>query len=158
MTKKLQPWQAEAIREGGYTVKYTMVTPRFMLGIAALRNASLVMNDVFTGYVPDSPDSKDGRNEPYATALAILALLDTISMLPPEDYDGPLAKCRVLDVYYGKANYINKEGICVNWDKNTPDGNWAFWVLLPDDNYTEPNAATPLAKLLEREGFNREVL
>lgn len=153
---QLKPWQKQAIKEGGYTVKYTLVTDKFMHGISALQKASTTMNDVFQDYVPADPDSKDGRNEAYSTALAILALLDTISMLPEDDEAVPLSKCRVLDVYYGKANYINEDGVCVNWEHH--NGNWVFWVLLPSDNFKEPGGRVPLSELLAEEGFAREAL
>lgn len=153
---QLKPWQQQAIKEGGYTVRYTLVTEQFMHGISALQNASNTMDEVFRGYVPADPDSKDGRNEAYATALAILALLDTISMLPEDDDAVPLSKCRVIDVYYGKANYINEDGVCINWEHHK--GNWVFWVLLHSDNFVEPGGKVPLATLLTKEGFTKEAL
>lgn len=162
MQETLASWQLDALEEGGYTVKYALSVPRFMLGIDAIRKASRTMREVFDGYVPDDPDSKDGRNNAYSTALACFALLDTISMLPPDDYDGPLSKCRVLDIYYGKANYIDEDGICVNWehmkspDNESNEESWVFWLLLPNNKFVEPGATGPLAAELRKQGFVEE--
>lgn len=140
-----------------FVERYVLKTPKFYLGIEALRDSSPLMCDIFAeAPIPRLQDVEDDKS--YEN-WALFALLDTIKASKPITIDVLQRVQRVTYVAKDAVDYVNREGIPLSWRKETSDGKdlWVFWVLLPKD-YQEKCANDPMGKRLEINGFVREPL